>query len=75
MLAGVPVGGVTHTDVGPSKQRPPMSVDAWIGGCASCGKNVVGMSTCAGCKVAKYCSSSCQKKDWKAGHKNQCVVS
>jgi len=30
------------------------------------------LQKCAGCKVALYCSSACQKKDWKKGHKQSC---
>lgn len=37
---------------------------------ASCRKK--GISFCAQCKVAKYCSRECQVADWKNGHKNNC---
>jgi len=30
------------------------------------------LQKCAGCKVTLYCSSACQKKDWKKGHKQLC---
>ncbi|KAI4676515.1 uncharacterized protein J4E88_007433 [Alternaria novae-zelandiae] len=30
------------------------------------------LQQCAGCKIALYCSSTCQKKDWKKGHKQLC---
>ena len=29
---------------------------------------------CAGCKMARYCSKECQKKDWKGGHKKICKM-
>lgn len=28
---------------------------------------------CMGCGIAKYCSKTCQRKDWKEGHKAKCV--
>ena len=28
---------------------------------------------CAQCKIAAYCSKTCQSKAWKAGHKRECV--
>ncbi|KAI4710068.1 hypothetical protein J4E89_005300 [Alternaria sp. Ai002NY15] len=30
------------------------------------------LQKCAGCKVTLYCSSACQKKNWKKGHKQMC---
>jgi hypothetical protein len=35
----------------------------------------LGMKTllyCSGCSMASYCSKECQKKQWKAGHKQAC---
>ena len=29
--------------------------------------------TCKGCKVMKYCSRLCQKRDWKKRHRTQCI--
>ena len=43
--------------------------------CYTCGKSPAPGSkllTCARCRVANYCSSACQKMDWKKGHKNNC---
>ena len=43
--------------------------------CSWCLKTIkeAPLSLCAGCKVLKYCSSTCQKEDWKKGpHKNEC---
>ena len=31
------------------------------------------MKKCSRCKVCYYCSSKCQKSDWKGGHKNKCI--
>ena len=33
----------------------------------------LGGQICSRCKVAKYCSADCQRKDWNAGHKSKCV--
>eukprot|EP00743_Colponemidia_sp_Colp-15_P009933 GILK01010894.1.p1 GENE.GILK01010894.1~~GILK01010894.1.p1 ORF type:complete len:438 (-),score=35.12 GILK01010894.1:365-1651(-) len=41
--------------------------------CCLCGKPSA--STCARCKVRKYCGRSCQLQDWQAGHKKQCIPS
>ena len=30
------------------------------------------MAKCSLCKVARYCSAECQKKDWKARHRVHC---
>ncbi|KAF8597206.1 hypothetical protein BDV93DRAFT_404146, partial [Ceratobasidium sp. AG-I] len=41
--------------------------------CWSCGgPGQPKLLTCAKCKKARYCSSACQLKDWKAGHKQDC---
>lgn len=29
---------------------------------------------CSGCKIIKYCSAECQKKDWAEGHQDECAV-
>jgi hypothetical protein len=30
------------------------------------------LKLCGGCKMARYCSTECQSKDWKMGHKELC---
>jgi hypothetical protein len=30
------------------------------------------LKLCSGCKVTRYCSAECQRKDWKMGHKAVC---
>jgi hypothetical protein len=35
-----------------------------VNGCASCFVEMDDLYMCAGCKMAKYCSAECQRKDW-----------
>ncbi|KAG2153346.1 hypothetical protein DEU56DRAFT_774747 [Suillus clintonianus] len=45
--------------------------------CAACGKAggaSASLLICSRCKVVRYCSEGCQRKDWK-GHKKDCMVS
>jgi hypothetical protein len=30
------------------------------------------LKLCGGCRVTRYCSTECQRKDWKLGHKGVC---
>ena len=39
--------------------------------CRQCGK-YDSLRACSRCKNVKYCSVSCQKLDWKKGHKAEC---
>ncbi|KAL5699328.1 ubiquitinyl hydrolase 1 [Ranunculus cassubicifolius] len=39
-------------------------------GCAVCGDK--GIKQCSGCKSVRYCSTLCQSKHWKEGHKQKC---
>ncbi|KAF5334453.1 hypothetical protein D9611_014489 [Ephemerocybe angulata] len=39
--------------------------------CSMCRKKGEGYKSCSGCKKVRYCSSGCQKKDWKS-HKPKC---
>jgi len=41
--------------------------------CSSCNSIFLGMQTCSRCKKSQYCSTVCQKKDWKSRHKNECA--
>ena len=43
--------------------------------CCVCKAIGVPLRSCGRCKTAKYCSRTCQKADWKAGHKQVCAVS
>eukprot|EP00797_Seminavis_robusta_P023028 Sro373_g129050.1 n/a (335) ;mRNA; r:45518-46522 len=42
--------------------------------CWECDKYFEGVQKCTGCKAARYCSSECQKKSWKGGHKTKCKI-
>ena len=35
---------------------------------------LISKHTCRGCKVMMYCSRKCQKIDWIARHRKQCIV-
>ena len=41
--------------------------------CGFCSKTGPDFLVCARCKVASYCSKTCQTKAWKANHKRECV--
>eukprot|EP00931_Biecheleriopsis_adriatica_P019831 TRINITY_DN13404_c0_g1_i1.p1 TRINITY_DN13404_c0_g1~~TRINITY_DN13404_c0_g1_i1.p1 ORF type:complete len:340 (-),score=55.71 TRINITY_DN13404_c0_g1_i1:27-1046(-) len=47
-----------------------------ISSCAYCKKLPEGdkFKKCSGCQMVCYCSPECQKKHWKAGHKQNCVA-
>ena len=43
--------------------------------CFCCGQMAsedVNLLKCGACKAVVYCTLECQKKDWKAGHKQKC---
>jgi hypothetical protein len=44
--------------------------------CAHCqkrdGDNSVNLRVCSGCEVVLYCSRTCQRQHWVAGHKHEC---
>ncbi|CEM17824.1 unnamed protein product [Vitrella brassicaformis CCMP3155] len=40
--------------------------------CVACGKIAHKMAVCNGCNLARYCSSECQRTDWRARHKDDC---
>lgn len=43
--------------------------------CSCCGQVAsedVILMKCSACKAVVYCTLECQKKDWKAGHKQRC---
>ena len=40
--------------------------------CAFCGKAGDKLRRCARCRTVAYCDRTCQKQDWKQGHKQVC---
>ena len=45
--------------------------------CMCCGRVAcedVVLMKCSACKAVVYCSSECQRKDWKTGHKQKCHI-
>ncbi|KAJ7440285.1 hypothetical protein B0H11DRAFT_1827949 [Mycena galericulata] len=42
--------------------------------CSSCKTILKNPVPCSGCKVVRYCSDLCQKRDWKASHQHLCKV-
>lgn len=43
-------------------------------GCLCCGEMSTGLMTCSRCKIALYCGTDCQKKDWKCRHTVCCTL-
>merc|ERR1712062_917268 len=35
---------------------------------------LTGFKVCGRCKMAYYCSRTCQKKAWNSGHRDQCTI-
>jgi hypothetical protein len=42
--------------------------------CAQCGARSGGLSACAACLKVHYCSQTCQRAHWRAGHKGACAA-
>ena len=42
--------------------------------CDNCGQSFAKLQLCSTCKSRRYCGNRCQKRDWKAGHRDQCSV-
>jgi MYND finger len=42
--------------------------------CYGCLSEKTNLNRCAGCKIVKYCSKTCQKKSWADIHKLECKV-
>jgi hypothetical protein len=40
--------------------------------CSHCFAKKLELSSCAKCKIARYCNATCQQRDWKIGHKHEC---
>ena len=54
------------------KARAPTAVSGAGDGESDPGENAVCFKKCGLCKLARYCSRSCQVQDWKNGHKEEC---
>ena len=52
-----------------AEQSPSTAV---LDKCARCHTTEQPLSLCSGCRRRKYCSESCQLKDWKTKHKQEC---
>ena len=64
-----------NTALDRSTQPDPQSCQFTYYVCAAAGCSVRArkeLKKCAGCKVVRYCSVSCQRKHWKAEHKLMC---
>jgi len=68
-----------HTFAGSSAAAEKLGDLLAVGGtqCDCCGKTreelgVTHLESCARCKKAYFCSVACQRKQWKAGHKQAC---
>ncbi|KAI0321948.1 hypothetical protein OF83DRAFT_1096596 [Amylostereum chailletii] len=55
---------------GASPPAVPLGTTDRCGRCGGGGKPT--LLVCSKCKRARYCSSECQRVDWKEGHKNAC---
>lgn len=42
--------------------------------CKNCGISGTSHMRCGQCRIYRYCSKDCQKKHWKAGHKEECQL-
>ncbi|KAJ6506621.1 hypothetical protein C8R45DRAFT_1208676 [Mycena sanguinolenta] len=51
--------------------RPSALSGGFSSTCLTCRKPATGMLRCGNCKLVRYCSADCQKKDW-ARHKTIC---
>ena len=55
-------------------QAVPESLDRVCAHCSTQASSGNSLMTCARCKSTFYCSRSCQRAHWKAGHKKICVA-
>ena len=55
------------------QDRDAQARAASVSSCALCGAGLKKLLVCSQCKAAAYCSKECQVRDWKAGHKEECV--
>jgi len=76
-IGPAPPGQQVHTPVGGgddifmSETLRTARDDAATALCDACG-SPAHLRVCAGCRKVRYCGPACQKKAWKAGHKQLC---
>ena len=74
---GIFVSKVPRTNGAFIDKMEPRRSDDDPKACAQCHKLACPgertLLTCKGCKQAFYCGQDCQRKHWKASHKNQCA--
>ncbi|XP_055355846.1 N-lysine methyltransferase SMYD2-A-like [Paramacrobiotus metropolitanus] len=49
-----------------------LDISAHKNRCANCFQLKEGLRTCSGCKLHRYCSTACQKADWKLEQNLEC---
>jgi hypothetical protein len=54
------------------RARDDADDETTTGACHATGCDELGASRCSACRVARYCSPECQKRDWREGHKERC---
>ena len=54
------------------KQDRYKALEVTCAGCSQRQTDKAALQKCSGCQVVRYCSKSCQKLHWKAGHAAQC---
>ncbi|CAL1694646.1 unnamed protein product [Somion occarium] len=70
-----PAGDAAFDASTPSRKEIKQNIKHLEYVCSGCGeeKRADQMKACGRCKIARYCSTQCQKSDWKR-HKLDCVV-
>jgi hypothetical protein len=69
MVSNLLKGDITTRSTATAAPQTPPSTCFWCGG-----PGKPKLLACGKCKQAWYCSSECQLKDWKAGHKKACKM-
>jgi hypothetical protein len=69
-----------NSEACPASSDATAPVNSALVECAVCHRKPGGpgvpatLKLCGGCKVTRYCSTECQRKDWKMGHKAVCLA-
>jgi hypothetical protein len=73
-------GGDQATGAGTAASDTPVPSNTALVECAVCHRKPgdpgvpATLKLCGGCHSIRYCSTDCQRKDWKLGHKTLCQV-